>query len=99
MAGEGSMQAMATILKNNKKLLDRNAIRNKLYKSTNTKLEFKNVSEEKLEEIKTQIREKVKKQRKNTLLVTGVILLLCSVVFYLLFKDFSIDFNMFMRQV
>lgn len=101
MGGEGSMQAMKSILQNNRNLLRRKRMfdeKNNI-KNSNTKLEFKEITLEDLEKVKETIREKAKKEQK----IHKVILVLLTIVvisaLYFLMKDFSIDFNSFFRQI
>ncbi|MDY0780949.1 hypothetical protein [Tenacibaculum sp. IB213877] len=101
MGGEGSMQAMNTILKNNRELLrkKRTFDKEKSFSSiTDSKLNFKQVDEKELEKIKRRIREKSMKDRRNSRLFLILVLVLLCFTFYFLFKDFYVDFDIFMRK-
>ena len=66
MGGEGSMSSAITSLRNNRSLLKKRKFKDVKYhlinKSGKTKLEFKKVAPEELENIKNQIRIETKKR-------------------------------------
>lgn len=102
MGGEGSMQAMKTILENNRSLLRKKRMfdeKSSTTKNSNTKLEFKEIAQEDLEKVKQNIRKKAQQEQRMYRLIFVVLAVIVITAFYFLMKDFRINFNLFFRQV
>ncbi|CAL2077383.1 hypothetical protein [Tenacibaculum sp. 190524A02b] len=88
MGGEGSIQAMITVIRNNKDLLIRRTFRNgreELFKARKVELTFKKLPEEELEILKNKIALKAKKERRIYYSLVFIIITLCVLPFmYLL---------------
>ncbi len=97
MGGEGSMQAMNTIIRNNRKLLRKKGIFNRSKSISERKrellspvrgaLEFKNVSQEELRVLKLKIKNKAAKVRiRNNVFLVVIVFVIFSIT--KLYSDF-----------
>lgn len=96
----GSIQ---NTLKNNKNLLKKTPLfkdfKDQITSSNQkTSIAFKQVEKEELAIIKEKIRAKAKKDNRRSFTVSIILFVVCLTLFYVLFHDFSIDFNLFMRR-
>jgi len=96
----GSIQ---NALKNNKNLLRRTPLfkdfKDQITSNNDkTSLAFKKVEKEALEKIKEKIRAKAKKDKIKSVYISMILFVVCSVLFYFLLHDFSIDFSLFSRR-
>ena len=87
MGGYG--HSIQTVINNNKKILRERDFLNRSYAKSNSKLKFKDVSAEKLNQIKLEIRRKAKKEKRKKRIISAVLFIACFVIsVYVVFSVF-----------
>ncbi len=99
MGGEGHMLSMINSLKNNKAIRnDRKHLKDTYSPKGKTELEFIKKSDDELQEIRKKIKLKAKAERRKTFIILFVFSVIISIIFFILFWDFSINTDLFFNK-